>query len=427
MKIKKLRKKGPIVSSLSKVPLPEIIQYELDNNVKVAESNMGLQDVVKVDILLHAGRVKEDKWMASRATAHMLRNDTLQRSSKEVEELLDFYGTSIKVASGMDYSYISFVTLNKFFDKVSSLVEEMLYTPRFSEEELAKFKKNSLEKLKLDLSKNDVIAYREHTAILFGIDHPYGYNSNEKDLLDLNIPDIKNHFEDYYGSDNCIIVISGKITDDIRKQVRNKFGKITKTSKKKTYKESNAPLPIERHIEIESKNKLQAAIRMGRKTFSRSNEDNAHFYMLNTILGGYFGSRLMSKLREKKGYTYNIYSNIDQMIHDGYFYISSEMAPKNVDKAIKSIYKEMEKLKTEEITKKELEMVKNYVMGSMLNLLDGPFNVGSYIKMIKTNNLDTDFYDNFIEKVLSTSRDDINKMANKYFNKQVFTEVIVGK
>jgi predicted Zn-dependent peptidase len=420
------RKKGPMIKSLEKVALPEIIQYTLDNNVRVAESNIGLQDIVKVDILFHVGRVMEDKWMASRATAYMLRNDTALRSAKEVEELLDFYGTSIKMASGMDYSYISFVSLNKFFDKVSSLVQEMLYQPKFSQEELKKFQKTGTEKLKIDLSKNDITAYREHTALLFGNNHPYGYNSNIEDLNKLTIADIQHHFDNYYGSDNCIIVISGKITPEIRKQVAEKFGKINKISKTKPYQESHANLTNHR-VEIKSKNNLQVAMRMGKKLFSRMHEDNPHFYMLNTILGGYFGSRLMSEIREKKGYTYNIYSNMDQMIHDGYFYISSEMDPKYIEKSIKAIYIEIDRLKAEQISDGELKMVKNYVMGSMLNLLDGPFNVGSYIRMIKTNELEPSFYDGFIDKILSTSKSDIQEMAIKHFDKSQMLEVIVGK
>jgi len=413
-----------MIHGLNKMPLPEVENVELQNGTKYIECSLGVQEIVKIDILFRAGRIVEDKPLASRATANLLRNDTQLKSAKVVEEILDFYGTSIKVASGMDYSYISFVTLNKFFEPVSDVVEEMIKLPKFSEKELNKFKKNSIAKLKIELSKNDVVAYREHTSLIFGESHPYGYNSTAEGIQKLELSDITQHYSNYYTSRNCMIFVTGKVTDSIRHSIHQKFGAI----ENKSLHQNKIKQPIRNAIgtyHFESKNKLQAALRIGCPLFPRNHQDNAGFYMLNTLLGGYFGSRLMKKIREEDGYTYGIYSSMDQMVDEGYFYVSCELAPENVDIVSQAIFDEMNLLKNDLVGRQELEMVKNYVMGSILNLLDGPFNIGSYYKMLYSNGLDKGFYDSFVDAVKSTDSRLLRDLAIKYFDENKMTQVIV--
>ncbi|MBK6665247.1 MAG: insulinase family protein [Saprospiraceae bacterium] len=99
------------------------------------------------------------------------------------------------------------------------LLHEMYERPVFAEDEIEKFKKLNIQKLKEELTKNEVITYRLITEEIFGKSHAYGYNSTESDYNAINQSIIKEHFENYYGSDNRFVFISGKITDTMLKQL----------------------------------------------------------------------------------------------------------------------------------------------------------------------------------------------------------------
>ena len=121
--------------------------------------------------------------------------------------------------------------------------------------------------------------------------------------------------------------------------------------------------------------------------FTRRHEDYQKFYVLDAIFGGYFGSRLMTKIREREGFTYNIFSSLDPMMYDGYFYVGTDVGNDSVEPTIKAIYREMEKLRTAPVGEEELKMVKNYLMGFLLTTIDGAFSVAELVKMIKLQDL----------------------------------------
>ena len=419
------RKKGPVIRPVNKLNIPAIDQYTLPNGLKVCEINLGSQDIVKIEIVHTAGRSYEDYHLMSRATASLLKEGCGQLSSAEVAEKIDFYGSSIKTASNMDFSFTSIHTLNKHFDRIIPLLHDMYSAPAFPEDEIEKFKSLNIQKLKEELTKNEVITYRQITEEIFGIDHPYGYNSTEIDYLSIDRDKILKHFDDYYGTDNCYLFVSGHVTDSIRKSIESHFGQTVKTSKQKLYQPSTTILE-RKEIVIGSKNEHQSALKTGRKLFDKNHLDNAGMFVLNTLFGGYFGSRLMTNIREEKGLTYDIFSSVDQMLYDGCFYVSTEAAPEYVTPILKEIYEEMDSLKQEKASIGELQMVKNYLMGNFMNMLDGPMNVSSFAKsMILTGKNPEDFHE-FAEAIIEIQPEIIMETAQKYFNKEDMVEIVVS-
>ncbi len=418
------RKKGPKIGQLEMMPLPRVRNYHLDNGIKITECDIGTQEVMKLDIVFEAGRRFEKKWFAARSTAKMIRSHTQFHKSYEIEEKLDFYGVSIKVASNLDTVYISFIVLNKFMKPVLDLVEEMVYNPIFDEDELEKFKRKAKEKLNQDISNNDVVAYREHTALIFGEHHPYGHNTSLLDIDSIFIEDVRDHYLNNITPQKCKIIVTGKINKDLRSTLNNKFGKREGVSS--SYSNILEPENKSGTYKYDGKNKHQASLRIGRKLFTRNHNDNSSFYVLNMLFGGYFGSRLMNNIREKKGYTYNIYSFTDQLVKDGYFYVSTDLNPENLIQVTEAIYMEMETLRKVPVSDQELGMVKNYIMGRVLNLMDGPFNIGSFLKMIENNEMTIDYYNEMINKIRNTTKKDIMSLAEKYFDRNLMTEVIVA-
>ncbi|MBK8625029.1 MAG: insulinase family protein [Saprospiraceae bacterium] len=419
------RKKGPISHKIDTLTIPEVEIYDWQNGTRVCEINIGSQDILKIEVIHLAGRSVEDHHLISRATASLLKDGCANKTSAVFAEKIDFHGASIKTASNMDFAYTSMYTLTKHADQIIPLLHEMYDLPTFAEDEIEKFKKLNIQKLKEELTKNEVITYRQITEEIFGKNHPYGYNSLESDYLAIDQTKIIQHFEDYYGTDNRYIIISGKINNHVRKQIFDYFGNENKKSKLHPYQSSNES-PKGKKIQILSKNEHQSAIKTGFQLFNRNHPDNAAFFMLNTIFGGYFGSRLMTSIREELGYTYDIFSSVDQMLYDGCFYISTEAAPEYVPPLTKEIYHQMELLKQNKITEVELTMVKNYLMGNFMNMLDGPMNVSSFAKTMVLTDKHPSEFNIFAQELMDINAETIMNMAQKYFDEEKFIEIIVS-
>jgi zinc protease len=178
---------------------------------------------------------------------------------------------------------------------------------------------------------------------------------------------------------------------------------------------------------LEKEEALQSAIRIGRRTINRSHADFPGLQVLNTILGGYFGSRLMANIREDKGYTYGIGSASVSLKNAGYFFIASEVGAEVCSKAIDEIDKEIEILKTQPVPDDELVLVRNYMLGSLLGSLENAFSHADKFKNIFFYGLGYDYYERYIQTVKDISAERIMELANKYFNAGDFERVIVGK
>jgi predicted Zn-dependent peptidase len=420
------RKKGPVISNIQKLNLPNIDLYTYNNGVRVCEVNLGSQDIVKMEIIHHAGRTHEDVRLASRAVASLLKDGTSSKTSAQIAESIDYYGANIKTASNLDFSYSTLVTLTKHYSHILPVLHDMYQNPSFTSDEVQKFKQLNIQKLKEELTKNDVISYRKITEEIFGKHHPYGYNSSEEDYTALSSDIIRDHHNKYYGSDNCYIFLSGKITPEVRKHTEELFGKEKKHTRQKEMVFNLDHHQAPKTINLTSKNEHQSAIKIGRHLFNKNHADHSAFFLLNVILGGYFGSRLMMSIREEKGYTYDIGSSMDQMLYDGCFYVSTEAAPEYVVPIREEIYHQMDILKQEKVNVKELNMVKNYLMGTFLNMMDGPFNVSSLAKgLILSGKKPEDFLQT-CDELTAIGPEKLMDIAQKYLNERDMTEVIVS-
>lgn len=422
------RTQSPPIHEIAHLTLPPIETFTLDNGIPVYVVNMGTQEVVKVELIFNAGRPFELKHLASRATGSMLKEGTKHYDSAAIAEKFDFYGSSISTPFHIDTSNVTLHSLNKYVDQVLPTLAEMLATPSFPQKELDTFIKINQQNLQIDLSKNDTLAYRAVTELIFGKDHPYGYNSYPETYGALQREDLIQHYERCYTTGNCKIVVSGKVTDELLKSLNRYLSDAIRPGAVLTANPQAQPT-LNRKVRTQNKEAetVQMAIRVGSHLFNRHHPDYAGWYMLNTVLGGYFGSRLMENIREEKGYTYNIYSTLDTMTYDGCFYIGTEVGNEFAQKTLEEIYNEMENLQEEPVDEEEMEMVRNYVLGGFLNMLDGPFNVSEVVKTIVSEDLPLSYFEKLVGDVQKVTPEDMQALAKKYLNPENFWEVVVGE
>lgn len=423
------RANPPKIQSIAPCLVPATRTYTLANGAQMHILNEALeQPVLRLELIIPASRLHETKALIARATAKLLKMGTLKHTADELLEILDFYGTKLKISDGFDSTTIRMYCLHSNLSAMLDIIIEVLTMPNFIEEELEKFVRRSKEHLRVDLQKADFLAYRKFTELVFGEKHPYGYNSFAHLYDAINIDDMKHFYANYYQNQPPTVLLAGQITDDIEKLIADKLSILpTKGINAQNLIQNIPAMPtIQRMVEHETlAENQQAAVRVGRRLFNKHHEDYPAFFVLNTVLGGYFGARLMQNLREEKGYTYGVYSSVDDMLYGGYFGIDTEVGLDVVDDAIEQIYIEMDKLCQKKIPTKELDMVKNYLMGTYVNAFDGFFNRASTFSDAIHAQVPLSFVTDLAKTTKDITAEQLRDLAQKYFAKDSLIEVVV--
>ena len=419
------RKIGPKITSDFDLRIRNVSEHRLHNDFEIYELNSGTQEIIKIELVIRAGRVNESKPAVSKAAIKLLREASKSMNAEETANFFDFYGSVFKTESGMEYSSISLICLNKHFNELFPVWLEGFLNPEYGQEELSKYKELNSKKLLDQLSKNDVIAYRSFTETLFGSHHPYGYNTEAGDILSIQTEDLISYKGANCSLANAFLVLSGKYDDRIRDQIFEAFSNLA-LGQKAVKPEFPSPSNATGEFRIRTNNELQTNLKLGQIWVPRNHPDYVGLKFLNTILGGYFGSRLMKNIREEKGFTYGIYSAFDAWQEEGYFYVSSDVGSDYLDQTIDEIHKEINILKSNKIGDDELNMVRNYLLGQSLNLIDGPFATAQLVKSLKAKELNMDRFELAIEEIKSIDAQRLMDLSHQYLNTDSFTQVLVG-
>jgi len=238
---------------------------------------------------------------------------------------------------------------------------------------------------------------------------------------------ILDFYRSHYHSGNCTIVVSGSLPLNIHATLNKHFGGVwgNVVPVAKDFVPFRGTTE-QKHL-IRKDDAIQSAIRIGRVLFNKTHPDYFKFQVLNTVLGGYFGSRLMANIREDKGYTYGIGSGLSSLVHGGYFFISTEVGADVSKDALKEIYKEIGLLREELVGAEELETVRNYILGQFLRSVDGPFALADKFKAVWEFGLGYDYFDRYFEAVKTITAKEIRDMANQYLQEKDLIECVAGK
>lgn len=420
------RNKAPLIQTVGALRLHQPVLHHLSNGIPVYEVSLGSQNVIKLELIFNAGRWHEKEKLIARITSQLLKAGSHQHNSEQLANFFEYYGASLNVYDGFNTVNIQVYCLSKHLEALLPMLQDLLTNPAFPEGELTKLIKRNRQNLKVQLQKNDVVAYRLFTEELFGTEHPYGYNSSEDSFNSLTLESIHRHFKENYTANNCTIFVSGKVSPTIIGLLEQHFGNLPLATIVEAPNWELAPIRLPKKIhQVLSKDSSQASIRIGRRTFAREHPDCDAFYMLNMVLGGYFGARLMQNLREEHGFTYGVYASLETLRYNGYWYIHTDVGKDVKDAALTEIYREIQRLQDVPIPIQEMEMVRNYTLGMQLTSLDGVFNVASINKSLVTAGLDDSYYYKFIQTIKTITPEQIQAMAQKYLNKEDLLEVVI--
>ena len=406
--------------------LPPINTVALDNGLPLYWLDAGVQDVVQIDWIFKAGLWYEQRPSVAHATAGLLKNGTSKHTAEQINEALEFYGAQLKVNAGNDYAIITLYALTKHLPALLPMIYEIITDATFPEHEVEIHKRNAIQRLLVNLRQCEFVANQKIDALLFGEAHPYGRFSRKENIEALERTDLVAFYDTCYNLSTAKIFMAGKVGDKEVKCLNDVFGKVL--TEKPEIKEPifSMPLQSERILRVNNDpNGVQGAIRIGRLFPNRHHPDYSPMVVLNTLFGGYFGSRLMSNIREDKGYTYGIYSSITPDINGGSLVVHTETGRDVIENAIKEVYHEMDVLCSEAASEDELLLVKNYLLGGLLGDLDGPFSILQRWRTLILNGFTEEYFNNNIRIYKTITANELLTLAQRYFAQKDFYEVVV--
>ncbi len=423
------RKIQPEIKAIEQISIAIPQRKTMSNGIPLNVIEAGNQDVVRVDILIGAGKWHQTQLLQTLFTNRMLREGTKRFTSAEIAEKLDYYGAWLELSTSMEYSYITLYSLNKYFANTLEIVESIVKEPVFPEKELSTVVETNKHQFLINSTKVEYLAQKSFASSIFGEEHPCGRFAIEADYEKVTSACLKEFYDQYYHSGNCSIYISGKVTDEILNLLENSFGKESwgKIENKVLTLPADIKTTSLTRVFTEQDSAMQSSIKMGKVMIQRTHPDYYKMRVLITIFGGYFGSRLMSNIREDKGYTYGISSGIASYPDAGVFVVSTEAANEYAEDIIKEVYNEMKTLQTELVPESELEMVRNYMLGEMCRSYEGPFSLSDAWMFIQTSHLSDFYFGESLKAVQNVTAEELRTLAQRYFNQENMIEIVAGK
>lgn len=415
----------PIVDAVNfEVKLQPYQKYILKNNVEIYSVNAGTEEVMMIEWVFYAGNWYEEKNLQASVTNFLLKTGTSKNSAFDISEQIDYYGAYLTTRCYAETAVISLHCLTKHIEVLLPIVHEIITDSVIPESELQIAVQNMKQKLDVNLKKSSFVAGRLIDVYLFGENHPYGRYSRHEDFNALTRNDLLDFYETQYRNGQFTIFAAGRLPQNINSLLENYFGDLPNKKPVQKYYPIYPTADKKHHI-INDENSTQASIRIARHFYNRHHPDFLKAQVLNIILGGYFGSRLMENIREDKGFTYGIHSYLMPNKYDNGWMITTEAGRDVSEAAIAEVYKEMRLLANEPVNQEELSLVKNFMIGSILGDIDGPFQMIARWKSIILHELGDDHFDRSINNIKNITAQELQEVAHKYLIPEEFYELTV--
>ena len=418
------RTTAPPTKAIETFTLAKPQTITLKNGIIMQVVRAGVQPILGIQLSFQAGAwfapTKEIGFFTNRMLAEGTKNNT----SQQISEAFEFLGSHLELSYGMDYAHLDFYCLNKHLAQALDLVTQIITEPTFPEQELAKLKQIQIDNLKVAAEKTSVIASNLARQKLFGTQHPYGSAMTEEAIEQTNTQHLREFFQKAYYQQPFMLIVAGLVEDQHIELLSEALGNLPIAPQNP--KGFDTPTQARNEtLYQERQNASQTSIRICKKIFGRQHPDFIALSVLNEIFGGYFGSRLMQNIREEKGYTYGIYSILHLLRHDAYMTINADVQKEFYKEAIAEVYKEIEKLKTQNVEQEELTLVKNYMKGAFVGGLTTPLAIAERYKSLYVHQLPEDYYDHYFQEIDRITPEKIRELAQQIYTDE-WLEVAVG-
>lgn len=420
---------APESKAFRHIPLPNYKIESLKNGIPVYILPYGNVEACEIQMIFKAGSAYEPKIGIADFAMRNLSEGTQKYSALQFAQELDRYGAWLDFDAGNEFVSINLTSLSHLLKDTLPFMQQAILYPTFPEKEFQQLKARTLQKLEVSRKKSAYIASREFPKLIYGEQHPYAATTDINELQAIELQDIIAYHTKYYGIGNCFITAVGKFSEsELMKVLNAQFGDLSLAPAITDLPTSQTILPQTtkgRHqYELEG---VQSTIRMGHLAFNRHHPDADKMELVNTIFGGFFGSRLMKNIREEKGYTYGIYAQWAAMLHSGMFYVHCDLGNEYVDLAIEEVKMELNKLIEKGVSEEELQLVKNYRLGKSISERETAFKLSSLLRFSLVNDISFEKIDQKYDIFAKMTPDDVQAIAAKYYQPNDLTILVCGK
>ncbi len=423
------RTRQPAIRPMQGFSLPVPERLVMPNGSRLTVVDGGDQEVFRLDILVHGGKWRQNMPLQASFTNRMLNEGTAGLTSEQIFDLLDRYGAWMVQETSVNFSVITLFSLNKYAKETLDVVEKILREPTFPQSEFQIMVDNARQQFQVNSKKVDTKARSTLNKVLLGDEHPCARYAQLDDYSRIQTYNLVEFYNRYFHSRNVSIYLSGKVNGPIRKMVEKRFGE-------REWGQDSALVPLvpippvtqtdKRYFE-EVPDSVQSAVCMGTVTIPLSHPDYDHLQVVETVFGGYFGSRLMSNIREDKGYTYGIASGLIPLPFESVKIVISQCAHEYVNPLVDEVFVEMQRLHDEEIPLDELEMVQNYMLGELSRRYENILSLSDAFIYSETTGLKDDFMTRRTSAIRNITPERAAEMVSKYFDPDKMKVVVVGK
>lgn len=372
------------------------------------------------------GSINEKKIGVAEITADLMTKNTQTKTAEEIFAFTDSLGCDLECSVSHDFTAFTYSGLSKYLDKGISLIAEMISTPKFLQEELDRTIATIKSDLEFSYSTPSAISHIVANRILFeGHRYQYGTTAEHSDLETITIADCKDYYENTFCKTQFSLICVGNFEEaELFKLIETNF-KQNENNKEKIVIDSifnyNSGIAI-----VDSPFNQQTNLKLGMPTISIDHPDFLALSVANTLLGGYFLSRLNHNLREDKGLTYGINSIIQRYKLASVFFISSSISAEKTKEGIAEILNEMQIISTQNAKEEEITRAKQYLMGTSLRLFESSLSILSSTTNLLISDLDIDHYEKRYHKLQNLSFDEVYEVQKKYFKPENYVLSLVG-
>ena len=411
--------------TISDLALPH--EVVMPNGVRLFRLDGTHRGVVRFDILIKGGYAVQSKPLQAMFVNRMLREGAGEMSADDISRKLDCYGAWIDAYSSQGCNHLTLCTMSKHFLPLLDLLETMLKRPLFPESNLEVLKRNNKSHFMVNSNKVDVVSQRYVENSLWGEGHSFAHMVEPNDYDAISVDDLHEYYSRVYNNSNCTLFLAGDVDDVMLNSITERFGTGTWGSGGLLPEiDVHSPQTIYGCRKITVGDTLQSSVKMGFMLPSPSLDDLHRLRFLTVLLGGYFGSRLMSNVREENGYTYHIDSSLDAYGKRYAFMICSETDNAYVAPLVKEVYNELARLVNEPFPEEEVELVRSYIMGELCREYEERFAKSEAFINAWLSGEPFSSVNDYIETVRQVTSDELHDVACRYFASQPMIEIIAG-
>ena len=412
----------PPISPITKINFVEPTIIPINAFAKMYWMKAVLDETTRIEFHFNAGSIRSSDKIAG-SVNNLIFSGTPTKTSTQIHEELDGLGAFIDQELGQEVAIISLYCLRKNAKEAVEIVLDSIQNVCFHEQEVADNIREKKQQYLISSEKVNILARREFQKQLFANSPNYARQIELKDYDAITVESLQKFHQEFYLNGLLKVVLVGNMELEFVNYLQSKitpFAIQTTTTYEQQFINNKGA------FHVEKADAVQTAIRIGMPLFNKTHPDFIDFQILQTILGDYFGSRLMSNIREDKGYTYGIGSGLSEANKTGYFIIATEVGKEFVSATLHEIKLEIERLQNELVEEEELTLVKNYVLGQLLKHADGPNAMMDLFMAVQLQGLGFEFYDTFIQRVNTITAEDLKQIATKYLTWDSLTIITAG-